>query len=363
MKKRMLVASTLIFGAFTASAQDALQDKIREETCIAMEKSIASNLKNTENPKKNTKAATWSKLADAYLDMALNCGKDSMASKAAFETYKKAIEVEPASKEIAKINETLKGDRLYGGLMTQGAAFYSVKELEKALQLFELANEVRTTDTTASLYAGIVAQQNQKYEVAKTYFNRFIANNGKDAAVFYSLAVLLSNENKYDEAIATLKKGIAAQPADKDLKGELINTYIRSNKIEDAIVDLSKLVEADPSNTNNLLNLGLLYDNVGKKDMAMAQYQRVLTVDPANYDANFSMAVIYFNEAVEIKKKVDDMDMKTYRAEGKAVEEKACAIFSKALPYFEKCDQVKPNQDEVTGNLTTLKTILSQCGK
>lgn len=363
MKKRMLVASTLVFGAFSASAQDALQDKIREETCVAMEKAIATNVKNVENPKKNTKAATWSKLADAYLDMAINCGKDSMASMTAYNTYKKAIEVEPAAKDVAKINESLKSDRLYGGLMTQGAAFYGVKELTKALQLFELANDVKANDTTAALYAGIVAQQNQKFDVAKKYFDKFIANNGKDAAVYYSLAVLLSNENKYDEAIATLKKGIIAQPNDKDLKGELINTYIRSNKIEDAIADLSKLVEADPKNTNNLLNLGLLYDNVGKKDMAMAQYQKVLAVEPNNYDANFSMAVIYFNEAVEIKKKVDDMDMKTYRAEGKAVEEKACSIFSKSLPYFEKCNEVKPNQDEVTGNLGTLKTILSQCGK
>jgi tetratricopeptide (TPR) repeat protein len=363
MNKKVFLASLMGIVSAQAIGQDALQDKIKEETCIALDKAITANLKNANDPKKGIKSATWVKLADSYLSMALECGKDSVAAIKAYDTYKKAIEVEAGGKAASSLVAKLSDPKLYSGLMSQGAAFYTAQSYGNAVEMFKLANEVMPNDTTASLYTGIVAQQNQDYATAKTYFERFIANNGKDPAVFYSLAILAKNEKDYDAAIQVLKKGIAASPADKDLKGELINTYIVANKLQDAITDLSKLVDSDPSNILNILNLGLLYDNSGDKEMAMKQYQRVLTIDPNNYDANFSMAVIYFNEAVEIKKAVDAMDMKTYRAEGKQVEAKACESFAKANPFFEKCNQVNPGQDEVVNNLETLKNILAQCGK
>jgi tetratricopeptide (TPR) repeat protein len=367
MKKRILFAA-LTFAAFNVNAQQpaGVEDKLREAQCATANETIAAALKNTENPKKNIKGGVWLKLGDAYKDAALSCGKDSLISEKAYNAYKKALEVDAATgggKDKKDIEAAISGPEsmLYSALMSQGAALYSGQNLKDGLTLFKLASDVKPSDTTSTLYAGIVSQQLQDFTTAKSYFEKFISQNGKDPAVFYSLSVLKKNDKDYDGAVAILKKGIEANPRDKDLRGELINTYIAANKLNDALEDLKQMVANDPKNVTNTLNLGILYDNSGNKEEAFKYYNKVLELEPTNYDCNFNIGVMYFNEAVETKKKVDAMDIKTYQKEGKAVEEQVCKQFNTAKPYFDKCAALNPKDEVVAENLVNLNRILGQC--
>lgn len=99
------------------------------------------------------------------------------------------------------------------------------------------------------------------------------------------------------------------------------------------------------------------------KAKASDNYKKVLEVDPDNFDALYNMAVLNYNEAVEIKKVVDYMDLATYRKEGKAIEDKACAQFAVSKPYFERASKVKPDDNDIKENLTNVERILEQCGK
>ncbi|NBA87652.1 tetratricopeptide repeat protein [Emticicia sp. CRIBPO] len=360
MKKLFVLA--LSCATFSSYSQGAV-DPIKEATCKSFKAAVEENLKNTENPKKNTKSATWVKLAESYRDFADQCGTDSLASIKSYETYVKALEVEKAAggKKAAEIEEALKGERLFTSLMAQGAAHYNNKNLGVASKMFVLANTVNPKDTTATLYAGIVSQQNNDYATAKESFNKYLAQGAKDPAVFYSLATIYKNEKNVEESINILKKGIAVNPGDKDLRAELINSYLATNKLEDAIKDLQHLVQADPKNINNKLNLGIIYDNAGKKEEAKKVYEEILQQDAKNFDANFGLGVLYFNEAVEIKKAVDAMDMKTYAKEGKAVEKKVCEKFTLAKPYFTASLAAKPTDADTVENLKNLDRVLEQC--
>ena len=369
MKKTIFVSVLSIFstGVFAQSAIDA---QLREAQCKSAADEITKGEKATQDAKKGAKSSTWVKLATAYEEMAINCGKDSLASQKAYDTYKKALEVEKTAggKGLKDIEAALVSPKIYSALMQQGAGYYNSKSFANALTLFKLASEANPKDTTATLYAGIVAQQAKDGEAAKTYFNKFIDQGGKDAAVFYSLSEVYKGEKNNTKAIEVLKKGIAANPNDKDLKGSLVNTQLSSGNSEEAITELKKLIDADPKNVNNLLNLAILYDNGGKKEEALVWYKKVLEIDPTNYDCNFNLAVYYFNQAVEIKKEVDKMDMKTYQKEGKAVEDKACAKFAESKPYFYVCKAArekenKPMEQELVDSLTSLDSVLEQCAK
>jgi tetratricopeptide (TPR) repeat protein len=454
--------------SLTSFSQGTL-DPVRQAACKDMDATIATNIKNTENPKKSIKSATWVKLAESYVDHATACGLDSTATKKAYSTYLKAIEIEKAAggKGVAAIEKDLKGDKLYTAAMSQGAAFYNASNMTAAGELFTLAMDIKPTDTTAALYAGIVGTQGKVNSLAKKGFMAYINNGGKDVVTFYSLANILKEENKIEEAIAMIKQGIAKNPNDKDLKGELINLYLKNDKIDDAIIDLEKLTSADSKNTPLLGNLGILYDNraqgfaseIGKlkesikksdvrplneklaqeneklgifdgeiaklnaklkkepktaadtkkriaelndqkrainekitsiksqisnipvvntteidskiaaltekmmadKNKSMETYNKVLALDPSNFDVNFNIGVMYYNEAVEIKKQVDAMDMKTYQKEGKDVEKKVCDKFLQSKPYFEKCKSTNANDDLVNDNLATLERVLANC--
>jgi tetratricopeptide (TPR) repeat protein len=364
MKKTLLASVALAAILFSTELYaQGVEDKLRDAQCESAASAIESAEKNTVHSKRSLKGSSWLKLADAYMDASTSCGRDSMSSRKAYEIYLKAKEVDAAGDGKAKddIEAALKSPRLHASLLSQGAAYYNVQELDNALELFKLANMVDPTDTTTTLYAGIVAQQNGSMDVAEDFFLKHVANGGTDAAVFYSLSLIYNKEKEYDKSIGILKRGIEKQPNDKDLKGQLINTYIVSDKIEDAKQDLKILVDANPTNTANMVNLAIIYDNTGDKENANKYYNMVLSVDPDNYDVNFNLGVMYFNQAVEIKKEVDAMDMKEYQKAGAAVEKKVCEKMTQAKPYFEVCAKSDKTETAVTENLKTIGRILSQC--
>jgi len=86
---------------------------------------------------------------------------------------------------------------------------------------------------------------------------------------------------------------------------------------------------------------------------------KALAIDPNNFDANFNTAVFLFNEAVEMKRGVDRMDMSEYSKNGKELDGKVCGKFKQSLPYFTKAKSIK-DEAEVNENLTNLQNILKQ---
>jgi serine/threonine protein kinase len=104
------------------------------------------------------------------------------------------------------------------------------------------------------------------------------------------------------------------------------------------------------------------------KETAHEDNRRTLEIDPNNYDANLNLAVLYFNEAVETKRALDSMDMKTYNTPGgKEIELKVCQQFAASKLYFDKCKTLKAalgaDDDLVLENLKNLERILKQCYK
>ncbi len=260
MKKLIVIAFVGVWS-FNVNAQ---KDAQKELICKSYKDAIDKNVKLTENPKQNAKSATWVKLAESYIEHALQCGTDSTASLKAYQTFLKAQEVEKAAggKKSKEIEDAIYGTtNVYRALLSQGASYYNNKNLAMASQLFGLSLKVNAKDTTAALYAGIVDQSIGKNAEAVLSFNSYIANGGKDPAVFYSLAQIFKIDKNYDKAIAILRKGSELNPKDKDLKAEIVNTYLVSNNVDGAIADLEKIIESDPTNVTSLSNLGLLYDN------------------------------------------------------------------------------------------------------
>jgi di/tripeptidase len=81
-------------------------------------------------------------------------------------------------------------------------------------------------------------------------------------------------------------------------------------------------------------------------------YTKALEVDATNYDALYQMGAYYYNDAVEIKRQVNSMDMNEYKKTGKDLEAKLAVKYNEALPYFERGYKVKKDED--------LKEILKQ---
>lgn len=96
------------------------------------------------------------------------------------------------------------------------------------------------------------------------------------------------------------------------------------------------------------------------RDLSIETYKKALTAEPENYDALFNLGVFYFNDAVELKREVDNMNMTEYQQRGKEVEGRVCGKFQRAKPYFEKALKVRPNEEEAKSTLDNVNNILTQ---
>lgn len=467
--KKIVVVLAISLTSLTAMAQTSA---IMQLESGKLDKAKAEIDKATEDPKQSGKAKTWLTRGRIYEAIASDptgvyAKLDTNSSLKAYESYKKALEVEPnGGKSGKEINEALTGDKLYRALMAQGAGRYQGKNYTDAIKMMSLAGEIMPKDTTAPLYTGISAQQAKEIVTAKAQFEKYMANGGKDVGVIYSLATLYRNDKEIDKAIATLDKGIVLVPGNKDLSAERVNVLMTSGRMEDAITSMKQLVEKDPSNVQNSLNLAILYDNGASKltdeitkltsdakkggsvtkklaaekdaldaftteitrlnaaikktpakavelkrqlataqaskaerqasvtqleaqakeeaakggnaadaekkaaelrakqteqrDLAKTYYTKALTIEPANYDANYNMGVFFFNDAVELKRQVDNMSMADYQKTGKEVEGRVCGKFKQALPYFTKAKSVKADDESLNQNLSTLENVLKQ---
>lgn len=182
---------------------------------------------------------------------------------------------------------------------------------------------------------------------------------------------LLAEQDKlaaYDSEIASLNAKLKREPktaaATKKRITEVTEQKVEIEKGVASLIDEIQQKKAQAAGNTQLKAKAekLAAEHKEAKTKASENYHKVLEKDPNSYEALYNLAVLSYNEGVEIKKVVDYMDLATYRREGKAIEDKACAQFAISKPYFERASKIK-DDEVVKESLANLERILEQCVK
>lgn len=477
MKKLMALSAASVLSLSAVAQNKAILFKEQG----ALDKAKAEIDANVNEPKLAGRAKTWQARAQIYEAIAVSqdpkmAALDSNAAMTAYESYKKALEVEPNGKLTKELNEAINGQMMYSAMMNQGVKRYQAKSYDAAISALTMAGQVNPKDTAAPLYAGISAQQaiSQKGEGAdkakynsltKEQFEKYTANGGKDVTIWAMLASMYNTDKETDKALATLDRALKTFPGNRDLSTTRVSIMQQNGRLDEAIASMKELYEKNPNDAQTAVNLGIMYDNQANtldadakkasdeakkggqlskkladeravletynsevvrlanaikkqpknadlkrqladvqgriaqqktkiaeldqqskeqaakgvdgaalqakadeankkanevKALARQYYQKALATDPNNYEGNFNMGVAYFNDAVEMKREVDNMSMAEYSKGGKEVEGRVCGKFKQALPYFQKAKAVKADDPQLIGTLEQLETILKQ---
>jgi len=269
----LMVAGLLALGTRVQAQQAAAgaNDLLEKAKVESLTKDKGKSDQDITDQKVALKASTWMDRAKLYQDMAISgyMRIDSAAATKAREAYNKVIELDKTKKgdpgRLAKeAQEALANDVMYRAFMQQGVAKFQNKNYADAIKSMMVAGELNPKDTLAPLYTAIAAQQIKDNAIAKTQLERYITAGGKDATIYGSLSMLYRSDKEIDKALATLDKGIALDPKNKDLASERINIMLASNRMDDAIAGMKKMLEKEPNNVQNLVNLGILYDNAAR---------------------------------------------------------------------------------------------------
>ena len=280
----------------------------------------------------------------------------------AFNSYKKALELDSDGKfsNSLKVKLTL----LTNDLTNQAVEAFNAEDYNKALRSFEQILAVQdlpiieqdspgAIDTVIIFNAGLAAYNAENYDKAIEYYKQ-AAETGYNEARTYSL-IANAYQLKKDTlgALKTLQEGFEKYPEDNVVLTSMIQIYLDMDKTEDAMRYLSLAIEKDPNNATYHFAQGTLYEKMNNNPKAIEAYEKAIKADPDMFNAYYNLGALYYNEGVkqiEVANAIPTNKNEEYEAELKKADE----WFKKALPYMEKCYQLKPDDNMTKESLKNL---------
>ena len=276
--------------------------------------------------------------------------------------FKKAYELDQQPNEKGKVkprySKDIKGilgaDHVY--YINGGAYYFDQKDYQKASNLFEQYLEIsdlemfKGTQTaerdsnymTVQFYAAVAATQINNHEKAVAALERAKHTAIRQNDVYQYLCYEYEQAKDSVNLEKTLKEGMERFPEEPYYLLSLINNYIYSNRNDEAINYLNQAIAKDQNNAQLYDVMGRVYET-GLKDYAKAEeyFQKALSINPDYIESISNLGRVYYNQAVNKQGEANMInDAKQYQEELN----KAKELFQKALPYFEKAHQAKPDE-------------------
>jgi tetratricopeptide (TPR) repeat protein len=345
---------------FTAGATFAQADKMILEANRKAYNDAKKKADEAVMKKDSLKSKTWLTRGEAYLEIA-NSGDTTliktvpMVANKAYEYFKKAVTLDPASpakKYLTVVKDKdgkpeVEGQKMYNAFMNAGIMKYQAKNFSESVKDIEMASEISPKDTTAAMYTGVIGQMAKNDAVALKGLERFIELGGKDPAMYYALAQIYRNDKNEEKALATIDKGIAMHPNNKDLKSEKINMLLGFKRLDSAIKELQASVDGGSKNVQEIVNLAILFDNKAQEmDKEIKGYNS--QISKGNVDG--------LNKKIQAQKdKISAYDDEIKRLNDKAKKEPKTAAASK-----KQAGEVAAMKEEANGVLAKLNEESAQ---
>ncbi|MGC9355292.1 MAG: tetratricopeptide repeat protein [Mariniphaga sp.] len=280
----------------------------------------------------------------------------------ALKSYKKALELDDKGRfeNSVKVKLTL----LTNDLTNQAVEAFNDENYSKALQSFEQILEVQdidiikqdnpeAVDTVIIFNAGLAAYNAENYDKAIEYYKE-AAKYGYNEARTYSL-IANAYQLKKDTlgALGALQEGFEKYPEDNTILTSMIQIYLDLDKTEDAMKYLDVAIQQDPGNATFYFAQGTLYEKVENDEKAIESYEKAIENDETFFNAYYNLGALYYNKGVkqiEVANSIPTSDNEVYEVELK----KADKWFKEALPYMEKCHELKPDDNMTMESLKNL---------
>lgn len=159
------------------------------------------------------------------------------------------------------------------------------QDLKTAIALLRQILAVDPKDFVAWTELGTAQfKQGDTGEAEKSY-ERAIVEKPSFALSLLNLGKLQMAEKRFDGAIETLTRAVAAEPRSADANYYLGESYLQVKKGSKAVVFLQEALRLDPiGKAEAHLRLAALYKGAGMRDKAAAEYKEFLTKRPDSPD-------------------------------------------------------------------------------
>ena len=181
------------------------------------------------------------------------------------EFYQLALEHDPRSAQI---------HNLIGG------ALANLGQLDRALDAFDRAIQLRPDYAAAHTNRGLVLKQQMRWKEADAAFHKALTFGAKSATPYVGLARLSERIGGVVEAVEWLEKSLEIDPSNTDVLLTLADVFHDEPNLAEARRMVDRILEVDPENTKGLNDRALLLLASGEHEEAEATLRKALKIKP-----------------------------------------------------------------------------------
>jgi tetratricopeptide (TPR) repeat protein/DNA-binding winged helix-turn-helix (wHTH) protein len=175
---------------------------------------------------------------------------------------------------------------------------------------FQLSDRLREQDRLSILAWYALAKLD--FEGAVSPLRQLTERYPDDIESYWLLSRTLRGEERWDEALEVIGRGLRVNPNAKDLHNELRGIYSSTWRLDQALAAAQKYLSLSPNEPNAHDSLGLTYQQAGRYEEALRSYQRAVELDPKFDIAVFHIGNVYaeqgrYRDAIATFQKHADM--------------------------------------------------------
>jgi tetratricopeptide (TPR) repeat protein len=217
--------------------------------------------------------------------------------------------------------------------------------------------------TNAKLtYAMFAAAYDMKDKgMQEKFLRKLIELNYPDPMVYGNLADILFEQDKGEDGMQMINRGLEIKPGDAFLVRKKINYYISRNETDKLMAEINAAIDADPENADNAQYYsirGNLYEQMKQEDKAIESYKKAIELNDESYDAHWNIGALLIGKANELMKTVGVNGVTMEQVKGKTKQ-----LYTDAKPHLEKAAENMEYSDKDKRDLyKNLKRIYDNLG-
>lgn len=284
------------------------------------------------------------------------------------ESFEKAKEVEKDNLAFLKdeagfpvMNDQVNAYLAQSYFNTAINAYQEEKDFKKAFEYTERTLYFIPNDTSILMNAGIFfGPSAEEYDKSIDYIKKYQEKGGTSQDANIMLFSIYRDQKKDNEAALKLAKELVAKyPNNPEYPKFELDMYIKMNRLPEAKEAMIKQANANPNDKESRYYLGIISNELKQGDEAKKWFEESIKLDAKYFEPQLGLAELYYLDAKKIKDEMNQLgNSKDDFAKKVALDKQYQEKLKVALPYFEKCEKLSPDESKVLDVLYLIYTDL-----
>lgn len=221
--------------------------------------------------------------------------------------------------------------------------------------IFENHMDKYANDTLVYYVQALSALNITHYDSAAEASLKYLERGGKSSDIYLILFQAYNEDEDKTKALKIAKEARAKFPFKEEFVKNELNIYLSTKQFDVARTMVEELIIASPTAEYYYL-LGELNRELKNTPEAIKAYKKALELDVNHFDANASMAELSYAEVSDVRK---ERDATKDTAKRQQLYLKIEQKLKESLPYWERLEVLKPNEEGVLYGLQSIYNDLS----